>query len=182
MPRLDEGDLAIQVWRLPSVSLDESVATCTSGWKRVFENFPKSLGSSLEQEVLKLPLILWALNSRMFSPFLKPKNEWVSAKTKDELIEKMKQAILASVHGVGLGFTQPIEMRFNELIAGTRSDIAVKIFGEDLSVLRKHAEQVASLLQSIPGGGRCQSRASVRRSAHSHYRGSRPNCPVWHQC
>jgi cobalt-zinc-cadmium resistance protein CzcA len=82
---------------------------------------------------------------------LKPKNKWVSAKTKDELIEKMKQAILASVHGVGLGFTQPIEMRFNELIAGTRSDIAVKIFGEDLSVLRKHAEKVASVLQGIPG-------------------------------
>jgi len=82
---------------------------------------------------------------------LKPKSDWVSASSKEELIEKMRQAILDSVHGVGLGFTQPIEMRFNELIAGTRSDIAVKIFGEDLMILREKAEEVARALRSVPG-------------------------------
>ncbi len=150
MPRLDEGDLAIQVWRLPSVSLDESVATALQ----------------VEESLLKFPEVIKVV-SRTGSPevatdpmgielsdvfvILKPKDEWVSAKTKDELIEKMQRAIMESVNGVGLGFTQPIEMRFNELIAGTRSDIAVKIFGQDLSVLRKHAELVASVLQDIPG-------------------------------
>ncbi len=150
MPRLDEGDLAIQVWRLPSVALDESVATALQ----------------VERSLLKFPEVIKVV-SRTGSPeiatdpmgielsdvfvVLQPKDQWVSARTKEELIEKMQQAILESVHGVGLGFTQPIEMRFNELIAGTRSDVAVKIFGQDLSVLRKQAEQVAALLQGIPG-------------------------------
>jgi len=150
MPRLDEGDLAIQVWRLPSVSLDESVATALQ----------------VERSLLKFPEVLKVV-SRTGSPevatdpmgielsdvfaVLKPKDQWVSARTKEELIEKMQHAILKSVHGVGLGFTQPIEMRFNELIAGTRSDVAVKIFGQDLSVLRQHAEQVARALQGISG-------------------------------
>jgi cobalt-zinc-cadmium resistance protein CzcA len=150
MPRLDEGDLAIQVWRLPSVSLDESVATAlqVEASLRQFPEVIRVVSRTGSPEVATDPMGIEL--SDVFA-ILKPKNKWVSAKTKDELIEKMKQAILASVHGVGLGFTQPIEMRFNELIAGTRSDIAVKIFGEDLSVLRKHAEKVASVLQSIPG-------------------------------
>jgi cobalt-zinc-cadmium resistance protein CzcA len=150
MPRLDEGDLAIQVWRLPSVSLDESVATALQVEKSLLK-FPeviKVVTRTGSPEVATDPMGIEL--SDVFA-ILKPKDEWVSAKTKDELIEKMQQAIMASVHGVGLGFTQPIEMRFNELIAGTRSDIAVKIYGQDLSVLRKHAEQVASVLRKIPG-------------------------------
>ena len=150
MPRLDEGDLAINVWRLPSVSLDESVSTALQ----------------VEATLLKFPEVIRVV-SRTGSPevatdpmgielsdvfaVLKPKDQWVSAQTKEDLIEKMQHAIMESVHGVGLGFTQPIEMRFNELIAGTRSDIAVKIFGEDLAVLRQQAQQVAAILQGIPG-------------------------------
>ncbi len=150
MPRLDEGDLAIQVWRLPSVSLDESVATALQVEKslRKFPEVIKVVSRTGSPEVATDPMGIEL--SDVFA-ILKPKKEWVSAKTKDELIEKMQLAIMESVNGVGLGFTQPIEMRFNELIAGTRSDIAVKIFGEDLSILRKHAEQVASILQGIPG-------------------------------
>ncbi len=150
MPRLDEGDLAIQVWRLPSVSLDESVATAlqVEATLRKFPEVIKVVSRTGSPEVATDPMGIEL--SDVFA-ILKPKNEWVTAKTKDELIEKMERAILESVHGVGLGFTQPIEMRFNELIAGTRSDIAVKIFGPDLSVLRTHAEQVASALRDIPG-------------------------------
>ncbi len=150
MPRLDEGDLAIQVWRLPSVSLDESVATALQVEKtlRKFPEVIKVVSRTGSPEVATDPMGIEL--SDVFA-ILKPKNEWVSAKTKDQLIEKMQLAIMESVNGVGLGFTQPIEMRFNELIAGTRSDIAVKIFGQDLSVLRKQAEQIASALRDIPG-------------------------------
>jgi cobalt-zinc-cadmium resistance protein CzcA len=150
MPRLDEGDLAIQVWRLPSVSLDESVATAlqVEASLRKFPEVIKVVSRTGSPEVATDPMGIEL--SDVFA-VLKPKDQWVSARTKEELIEKMQQAILESVHGVGLGFTQPIEMRFNELIAGTRSDVSVKIFGQDLSVLRKHAEQVASALQGIPG-------------------------------
>jgi cobalt-zinc-cadmium resistance protein CzcA len=150
MPRLDEGDLAIQVWRLPSVSLDESVATALQV-ERSLLKFPeviKVVSRTGSPEVATDPMGIEL--SDVFA-ILKPKDQWVSARTTEELIENMRHAILESVHGVGLGFTQPIEMRFNELIAGTRSDVAVKIFGHDLSVLRKHAEYVASALQGIPG-------------------------------
>jgi len=150
MPRLDEGDLAIQVWRLPSVSLDESVATALQVEKtlRKFPEVIQVVSRTGSPEVATDPMGIEL--SDVFA-VLKPKDQWVSARTKEELIEKMQQAILESVHGVGLGFTQPIEMRFNELIAGTRSDVAVKIFGEDLSVLRQQAEHVATVLQGIPG-------------------------------
>ena len=150
MPRLDEGDLAIQVWRLPSVSLDESVATAlqVEATLRKFPEVIRVVSRTGSPEVATDPMGIEL--SDVFA-ILKPKNQWVSATTKDELIEKMEAAILESVHGVGLGFTQPIEMRFNELIAGTRSDVAVKIFGQDLSVLRSYAEQVASILHDIPG-------------------------------
>ncbi len=150
MPRLDEGDLAIQVWRLPSVSLDESVATVLEV-ETVLRKFPeviKVVSRTGSPEVATDPM---GIELSDVFVVLKPKDQWVSARTKEQLIEQMQDAILKSVHGVGLGFTQPIEMRFNELIAGTRSDLAVKIFGEDLSVLRQYAEQVATVLQSIPG-------------------------------
>ncbi len=150
MPRLDEGDLAVQVWRLPSVSLDESVATAlqVEATLRKFPEVIQVVSRTGSPEVATDPMGIEL--SDVFA-ILKPKSEWTSATTKDELIERMQQAIMESVHGVGLGFTQPIEMRFNELIAGTRSDIAVKIFGPNLSGLRKHAQQVASVLQGIPG-------------------------------
>jgi cobalt-zinc-cadmium resistance protein CzcA len=82
---------------------------------------------------------------------LKPRSEWTSARTRDDLIAAMKQALVEAVPGVGLGFTQPIEMRFNELIAGSRSDIAIKIFGQDLGVLRQKAEEVARTLETVSG-------------------------------
>jgi heavy metal efflux system protein len=70
---------------------------------------------------------------------LKPKSEWVSADTKDELADKIKAAIEEKIPNMEIEFTQPIEMRFNELISGSRSDVAIKIFGEDLDILAKKA-------------------------------------------
>jgi cobalt-zinc-cadmium resistance protein CzcA len=82
---------------------------------------------------------------------LKPKSEWKTAHDKDALIEAMEKALADAVPGVGLSFTQPIEMRFNELIAGVRSDVAVKLFGEDLDQLRRSGEEIARVLQEVPG-------------------------------
>lgn len=82
---------------------------------------------------------------------LKPQRDWVTADNRNELIEAMKRRIEEQVPGVGLGFTQPIEMRFNELIAGVRSDLAVKIFGPDLDILKQQAERAARALQTVPG-------------------------------
>ena len=82
---------------------------------------------------------------------LRPRSEWKTAHSRDELIEKINAALDKEVPGVGFSYTQPIEMRFNELIAGVRSDVAVKIFGTDLDVLHRKGEEVAAVLNTVPG-------------------------------
>jgi cobalt-zinc-cadmium resistance protein CzcA len=82
---------------------------------------------------------------------LKPQDEWTTAGTREGLIAVMRPAILEAVPGVSLGFTQPIEMRFNELIGGSPTDLAVKIFGPDLEVLKQQAEAVARVLETVRG-------------------------------
>jgi cobalt-zinc-cadmium resistance protein CzcA len=82
---------------------------------------------------------------------LKPRSEWTTARSKAELIEKMDAVLLEAVPGTGFSFTQPIEMRFNELIAGVRSDVAVKVFGDDLELLRQKGAEIERILQTIPG-------------------------------
>ncbi len=150
VPRLVEGDLAVQVWRLPSISLSESVATALD-IERVVRRFPEVMqvvtrtGSpEVATDVMGIEL------SDMFI-ILKTQREWVTATTREALIAKLKDAIMERVTGVGLGFTQPIEMRFNELIAGVRSDLAVKVFGPDLDVLKQQAEAIAQVLEHIQG-------------------------------
>ncbi|HEU4686344.1 MAG TPA: CusA/CzcA family heavy metal efflux RND transporter, partial [Nitrospira sp.] len=150
VPRLDEGDLVIQLWRLPSISLTESVSTALEV-ERVLRRFPEvtqvvtRTGSpEIATDVMGVEL------SDMFV-ILAPQREWRTALTRDALIAKMKEAIGDAVPGVGLTFTQPIEMRFNELIAGVRSDLAVKIFGPDLDILKHAADNVARALEQVPG-------------------------------
>ncbi|GAL80333.1 cobalt-zinc-cadmium resistance protein CzcA [Algibacter lectus] len=81
---------------------------------------------------------------------LNPKNEWTSASSKDELADKFKEA-LAVIPGMEVEFTQPIEMRFNELITGVRADIAIKIFGDDLDILAKKGNEIGTLIENVPG-------------------------------
>ncbi len=150
VPRLDEGDMAIQVWRLPSVSLSESVAT-TLEIERVLRGFPEVVKVVTRTGSPEVATDVMGVEMSDVFVILKPQAEWTTARTREGLIGKMKPAILHSVPGVGLGFTQPIEMRFNELIAGTRSDLAVKIFGEDLDVLRQKADALARVLEKVPG-------------------------------
>lgn len=150
VPRLIEGDLAINVWRLPSVSMSESVATALQV-ERALLAFPEATQVVTRTGSPEVATDVMGIELSDVFVVLKPREEWTSAKSREGLIEKMKDAILRQVPGVGLGFTQPIEMRFNELIAGTRSDLAVKIFGHDLDVLRKKAEAVARALQQVPG-------------------------------
>src|SRR5690606_41745813 len=81
---------------------------------------------------------------------LKPENEWVSAASKEELIVKIKEKI-SVIPGVNFEFTQPIEMRFNELLSGVREDIAVKLFGEDLDTLAAKAAEMGSIIATVDG-------------------------------
>jgi cobalt-zinc-cadmium resistance protein CzcA len=81
---------------------------------------------------------------------LKPKSEWTSAESKDELVDKFKEAF-AIILGMEVEFTQPIEMRFNELITGVRADVAVKVFGENLSILANKANEIKELIKNVEG-------------------------------
>jgi len=150
IPRLDEGDIAINAWRLPSISLQESIRS-TTAIERVLRKFPdvKTVVSRTGSPEIATDVMGVELSDVFV--MLKPRSEWKTAKTKEELIAKMSEALQKEVPGIGLGFTQPIEMRFNELIAGSRSDIAIKVFGDDLDVLRQKGEQIARVLGSIRG-------------------------------
>ncbi len=150
MPRLDEGDLAINVWRLPSVSLSESVATSLQV-EKTLRQFPEVVQVVTRTGSPEVATDVMGVELSDVFVILKPRAEWTSARTRDDLIASMKQALTEAVPGIGLGFTQPIEMRFNELIAGSRSDLAIKIFGQDLGVLRQKAEEVARTLEKVSG-------------------------------
>ncbi len=150
VPRLDEGDMAIQLWRLPSVSLSESVKNALDV-ERVLRTFPEVVQVVTRTGSPEVATDVMGVEMSDVFVILKPQGEWTTAGTREDLIAKMRPAILNAVPGVGLGFTQPIEMRFNELIAGTRSDLAVKIFGPDLEVLTRQAEAVARVLETVRG-------------------------------
>ena len=150
MPRLDEGDLAINVWRLPSVSLSESVTTSLQV-EKVLRRFPEVVQVVTRTGSPEVATDVMGVELSDVFAILKPRADWTSARTRDDLIAMMNQALVEAVPGVGLGFTQPIEMRFNELIAGSRSDLAIKLFGQDLDTLRQKAEEVARALETVSG-------------------------------
>lgn len=149
IPTLDEGDMLIELRRLPSISLTEAIHT-----SQMLEAELKSIPEVISvvsrtgrPEIATDPMSIY--QSDVYIKMI-PREEWKTAKTKDEMIKKMT-AVMARIPGIGGGFSQPIEMRFNELIAGVRSDVGVKIYGEDLDTLARIANDVAGLMQVIEG-------------------------------
>jgi len=150
IPKLDEGDLAYQIVRIPGVSLTESINIGTQIEKILMEKFPEIKTVVTKTGAPELATDPMGPEFSDVIVMLKHKDEWTSAETKEELIEKIQKS-LSVIPGVGLSFTQPIELRFNELIAGARGDIAVKIFGDDLTVLSEEGNKVASIMGSVKG-------------------------------
>ncbi len=149
IPQLDEGAITVEVRRLPGISLETSL----------------KITSLIEKELLKFPEVEYVV-SKTGRPdigtdpmgieqsdvevHLKPYHEWTTGRSKEELIEAMSKE-LSKIPGIVFSFTQPIQMRFSELIAGVRSDIAIKIFGEDLDTLKEKAEEIAKVVSKIRG-------------------------------
>ncbi|MCI0721740.1 MAG: CusA/CzcA family heavy metal efflux RND transporter [Acidobacteria bacterium] len=150
IPRLDEGDIAINAWRLPSISLQESVASTTQ-IERILGRFPEVKTVVSRTGSPEVATDVMGIELSDVFVILKPRSEWTTAKTKEELVAKMNEALQQEVPGAGYGFTQPIEMRFNELIAGVRSDVGVRIFGDDLEVLAQKGSEVAQVLSTVAG-------------------------------
>jgi heavy metal efflux system protein len=152
VPRLDEGELCLDVRRLPSVSITEA----------------QRLGVQVEDVLAQFPEVL-SIVSRTGRPEvavdpvgadeaevmvkLRPKEEWTTTHDLDELGDKIKKAVEEAVPATFVGVSQPIEDRVNQLLAGSRADVVIKVFGEDLGVLKATADKVGKVLADVPGRG-----------------------------
>ncbi|RKV21862.1 CusA/CzcA family heavy metal efflux RND transporter [Helicobacter pylori] len=149
MPALDEGDVVLSVETTPSISLDQSkdlMLNIESAIKKHIKEVKSIVARTGSDE---LGLDLGGLNQTdTFISFI-PKKEW-SVKTKDELLEKIMDS-LKDFKGINFSFTQPIEMRISEMLTGVRGDLAVKIFGDDISELNELSFQIAQALKGIKG-------------------------------
>jgi len=149
MPTLDEGSLTTQVIRLPSISLPESV----------------EIENKVQQALLKFPEVVTVVSKigaaeiatdpmgpNISDPIiiLKPRDEWTSASTREELVEKIREE-LEKIPGIGLNITQPIALKVDELISGVKSQVAVKLFGDDMDVLNEKADSIAKAMSSVKG-------------------------------
>jgi len=150
IPRLDEGSLALQAWRLPSVSLEESVRNTTM-IEKVLTRMPEVktvVSRTGRAEIATDPM---GVEISDIYVILNPAAEWPAAKARDALIAEMNAALSEAVPGTQFSYSQPIELRVQELIAGVRSDVAITIFGEDLSTLRKVGDEVVRVVSQVPG-------------------------------
>ena len=149
LPKLEEGALAINVVRLPSASLNGSV----------------EFGTYVEKRLLKLPEVETVVTKtgraeisedpmgpeqNDFVIMLHPRSEWKSGKTKEDLVSEIQKE-LSAIPGVKASFSQPIALRVNELISGIKSDLAIKVFGPDLEILKEKGNQIASVIGKIQG-------------------------------
>jgi len=152
VPRLDEGALALDVKRLPSVSITEA----------------QRLGTQVEQVLAKFPEVTAVVTRTGRAEVatdpvgpdetevvvqLKPKEQWTTAKDLDALGEAIKEAVEAAVPATFVSVSQPIEDRVNQLLSGSRADVVVKVFGEDLPTLKATAERIGEALREVPGRG-----------------------------
>ncbi len=151
VPSLNEGDFAIQALRIPGTSLSQSVAMQQQlevTLKAKFPEIDRIFARTGTAEIASDPM---PPNISDGYIMLKPMSEWPEPrKSRDELLAAV-QEVVGKIPGNNYEFSQPIQLRFNELISGVRSDVAVKIFGDDMDVLNKTAEEVSSKLEKIPG-------------------------------
>ncbi|MEW6361489.1 MAG: CusA/CzcA family heavy metal efflux RND transporter [Acidobacteriota bacterium] len=150
IPRLDEGDLAIQIGRLPSVSLEESINIATKAEKVLME-FPEVrtvVSKTGRAEVATDPM---GVEISDVYVALKPPDQWTSVKTREELIEKMSKRLETEVPQGVFSFSQPIQLRVAELISGVRSDVAIKLYGDDLDVLKQKGDEIVRAVQTVQG-------------------------------
>jgi cobalt-zinc-cadmium resistance protein CzcA len=152
VPRIDEGAFAFDIKRLPSISLTEAM-NLGQQVEEVLARFPESraiVTRTGRAEVATDPVGFDEVETNVQ---LRPKETWTSAHDIDELGEKMKQAIEREVPATFVSVSQPIEDRVNQLLSGSKADLAIKVFGEDLPTLKALADQIADAMRDVPGTG-----------------------------
>jgi cobalt-zinc-cadmium resistance protein CzcA len=151
IPQLDEGAIALQVWRLPSVSVEEAARQSGRLEELLLSEFPDEI-STVVSKTGRPEIATDPMGIEMSDVFvmLNPTEDW-AYDNKQDLIAAMQELLEQRIPGVALGFSQPIELRVSELISGVRSEIAIKIFGEELDELSALAEEIARTVSAVPG-------------------------------
>ena len=150
IPRLDEGAIAMQIWRLPSISLEQSNAISGMAERVLKEEFPEVetvVSRTGRAEIATDPMGVEISDTYII---LRPPDTW-RFETKAELVAAIDEAMKENVPGSTFSYSQPIELRVAELISGVRSDVAVHIYGDDLDLLKAKADEVVKALRAIPG-------------------------------
>ncbi len=150
IPTLDEGDIATHLIIASGSSLSQEIESTTKAEKILRARFPEIKMIVTKIGSAEIPTDPMPVEAGDMIILLKDKDEWTSADTKEELMEKMEEA-LEEIPGATTEFSQPIQMRFNELMTGVRSDVAIKVFGEDLDLLVSKGDEVMQLIKNIEG-------------------------------
>ena len=159
IPKFDEGDIAMQALIKPGSSLTESIEA-SKKLQNIIKKFPEVKTMVSRIGVAEIPTDPMPMDiADSYIILEKDKSKWTSAESKEKLIEKMREKI-SVIPGVNFVFTQPVELRFNELLTGVREDVAIKLYGEDLQVLSEKANEMADLIQTVPGAGDVRAEAT----------------------
>ncbi len=150
MPRLDEGDLLVEVVRLPSATLEDSVPL-TTRIEKALGSFPEVRTVFCKTGRPEIANDIMGVQQTDVWVMLKPRSRWPEDIPRDTLIERMSQALSAAAPGANFGFSQPIEMRVDELVAGVKADVAVLVYGDDLDRLGGIGKKIEDVLRDIPG-------------------------------
>ena len=150
IPQLEEGDLAAGVMTLQGGSLSNTVDMVKKANKILLDNFPEIKHTVCKMGAGEIPTDPTPMETGDYIITLKPKSEWTSATSREALVAKMEEALIP-LAGVKFEFQQPIQMRFNELMTGSKQDIAIKIFGDNLDILTGKAAELEKIIQQIEG-------------------------------
>ncbi|MEZ4884458.1 MAG: CusA/CzcA family heavy metal efflux RND transporter [Chitinophagales bacterium] len=152
IPTLEEGDLALHQILPPGSSLTQSVETSKIIQKKLMAEFPEIEDIVTKIGSAEIPTDPMPIETGDIMVIMKPKSEWTSAKTRQAMFDKMEHS-LEGIPGVKYEFSQPIQMRFNELMTGSRADIAIKLYGDDLDILFEKAKEAEKIIGNIKGAG-----------------------------
>lgn len=151
IPTLDEGDFAMQMTLPAGSSLSESIAVSDEAEKVLKEKFPEIKHVVAKIDTAEVPTDPMAVEDADVMIIMKPFKEWTSASSRAEMVEKMKEALEPLSERAEFNFSQPIQLRFNELMTGAKADIAVKLYGEDTHELYEKAKEAAKYVEQVPG-------------------------------
>ncbi|MGQ0827941.1 MAG: CusA/CzcA family heavy metal efflux RND transporter [Bacteroidota bacterium] len=150
IPTLEEGDLTVEFAMMQGTSLTQMVEATSKAEKILKEKFPEVKQVVSRIGAAEIPTDPMPIERADIMISMKEKDEWTSAESKEEMMEKM-EAELSVLTGVNLEMTQPIQMRFNELMTGIRQDVAVKLYGEDMDILAREADEIAKIISTVEG-------------------------------